>query len=124
MIEARLSVFNRLLRLSGRLDIVLSQVSQHASNNRGALGSGPKVLAAGAWALCRSGTCGGASCLSSFISGIRGSGSNEWVSMLCGLVGTEEILDADEAGSDSDDGSGSSDSGSGMSDGESDSDDE
>ena len=58
MIEARLSVFNRLLRLSGRLDIVLSQVSQHASNNRGALGSGPKVLAAGAWAFCRSGTCG------------------------------------------------------------------
>ncbi len=47
MIEARLSVFDRLCRLSGRLDIVLSQLTQHTSRTKAALGKGPKVVSAG-----------------------------------------------------------------------------
>jgi hypothetical protein len=47
MIEARLSVFNRLLRLSGRLDIVLSQLSHHSISSQALLGKGPKVVSAG-----------------------------------------------------------------------------
>lgn len=46
MIEARLSVFDRLCRLSGRLDIVLSQLTQHTSRTKAVLGKGPKVVSA------------------------------------------------------------------------------
>jgi hypothetical protein len=57
MIDARLSVFGKLLKLSGRMDIVMSQVSLNTSNSRGAWGTGPKVVAAGTACACLPACC-------------------------------------------------------------------